>query len=436
MSTPSTNERGGPSIDTGAPIPVAVDSVDSQLSALWRNVAEMAQSKGGGTGVTMAQVVNLIVKAESYTAANEHTRVIDSITGQHPARVIMMTTDTSDENMPVQAWVSIHCQLPPSGGRQVCAEQVWVASGSHSMRQLPAAVIPLLLPELPVFLWWPRGAPFDEYVFRQLADSLNRLIVDSATFENPEGTLSKMSGRLKRDWPHVACTDTNWGRLTRWRELIAQFFDGAPLRPYLDRIGEVVIDYAMPQHSNVVNRVQALLLTGWLASRLGWEPRDPVYEVLRAEGTKPAEVRVSLQSGSRPINVLIRVSDAEGVVPGDVCSVKLQVPGSDPNGDAEATFAVNVEKEDNLEDCAVISAAVQGMSKSDRIIQVEPVQTYMLLDADLEVFSHDRVYDEALEMAGLIIRGTTRHEDGPRKIISGEPVSAIPRHPRPPESRP
>src|SRR4051812_30996049 len=136
MATPSTNERGsGPSIDTGAPIPVAVDSVDSQLAALWRNVAEMAQNKGTGTGVTMAQVVNLIIKAESYAAANDHTRVVDTITGQHPARVIMMTTDATDEDMPVQAWVSIHCQLPPSGGRQVCAEQVWVASGTHAMRQ-------------------------------------------------------------------------------------------------------------------------------------------------------------------------------------------------------------------------------------------------------------------------------------------------------------
>jgi glucose-6-phosphate dehydrogenase assembly protein OpcA len=297
-------------------------------------------------------------------------------------------------------------------------------------------VIPLLLPELPVFLWWPKGAPFDEYIFRQLADSLNRLIVDSATFENPEGMLSKMSSRLKRDWAQVACTDTNWGRLTRWRELIAQFFDGAPLRPYLDRIGEVVIDFAMPRSGNIINRSQAMLLTGWLASRLGWEPRDPVYEVLRAEGSNPAPVRVSLQSGTRPINVLIRSNNTTSDVPGDVCGVKLQVPGSDPDGDAEAIFAVQVEKEENLEHCARISASVQGMSTSERIIQVEPIQTYMLLDADLEVFSHDRVYEEALEMAGLIIRGTTRQEDGPRKIVSGEPVSAIPRHPRPPETHP
>ncbi len=437
MTAPSTNERGtgGPSIDTGAPIPVAVDSVDSQLAALWRNVAEMAQTKGAGTGVTMAQVVNLIIKAESYTAANEYTRVIDSITGQHPARVVMMTTDADDENMPVQAWVSIHCQLPPSGGRQVCAEQVWVASGLHSARQLPAAVIPLLLPELPVFLWWPKGAPFDEYIFRQLADSLNRVIIDSATFENPEGALSKIANRLKRDWPHLACTDMNSGRITRWRELIAQFFDGAALRPYLDRISEIEITYSTPEKGKVVNRAQALLLAGWLASRLSWEPRDPVYEVLRADGTKPADVRVSLQSGTRPISILLKSVDEASEVPGDIHSVKMQVAGGDGNEQAEATFAVSVGKED-MEDCAWISASVQGMNTSERHLQIEPITRAMLLDADLEVFSHDRIYEEALEMTGLIIRGTTRQEEGPRKMISGEPVSGAQRHIRPPESKP
>src|SRR4051794_15727808 len=112
-------EHHNPSINTGAPIPVSVDLVDTQLASLWRNVAEMATTKGVGTGVTMAQVVNLIIRAEAYEAANEYTRDVDAITGLHPARVIMMTTDPDDDDLAVQAWVSIHCQLPPSGGRQV-----------------------------------------------------------------------------------------------------------------------------------------------------------------------------------------------------------------------------------------------------------------------------------------------------------------------------
>src|SRR5215210_4326637 len=283
----TVNLDGLPTIDSGAPVPVLVEQVEEQLHGLWRDVADTAQRKVGGQAVMMAQVLNLIVHTESYSAANEYMKDIDQITGRHPGRVIMTVADQADDQMPVQAWVSIHCQLPPTGGRQVCSEQVTVASGKESQRQLPAAVIPLLISDLPVFLWWPRGAPFDDNLFRQLADSLNRLIVDSATFENPEGALSRMSERLRSGWPHLSCTDMNWGRLTRWRELVAQFFDSAALRPYLDRITNVNIDVALAKEGGPMNRAQALLVAGWLASRLGWRPADQVYQLLRSDGDRP-----------------------------------------------------------------------------------------------------------------------------------------------------
>jgi hypothetical protein len=161
-----------------------------------------------------------------------------------------------------------------------------------------------------------------------------------------------------------------------------------------------------------------------------------VYEVLKAEDTRPADVRVTLQSGTRPITVLLKSAEEASEAHGDIRSVNMKVSGADPNSQTEATFAVSLGKEE-MEDCAWISASVQGMNTSERNLQIEPITRSMLLDADLEVFSHDRIYEEALELTGLIIRGTTRHDEGPRKMISGEPVSGAQRHhTRPPETRP
>lgn len=420
----------GPTIDTGAPVPVNVDRVDALLNQLWRNVAEAAQTKGGLPSVTMAQVLNLIVRAESYGTANDYTMEMDRVTGSHPARVIMMITDPTEQEMPVQAWVAIHCQAPPAGGRQVCAEQISVAAGGQSVRQVPAAVIPLLLPELPVFLWWPKGSPFDDYLFRQLVDSLDRIIVDSATFENPEGTLAKMAQRLKSDWPKVACTDMNWERVTRWRELVAQFFDGAALRPYLDRVGHITIEFALSSQGGPVNRSQALLAAGWLASRLGWKPRAPVYEMLRADGDRPAGIRLFLQCGTRPISMLLRPATAQREIPGDITAIKLDVPGADTNAPPDASFEVALAEEE--EEAAWISAAVTGTSPTRRYVHLEPVVRADLLDRELQVFSHDRIYEDALQMASLFIRGTTQVEsDKARRISTGEPLSSIQTRTRP-----
>lgn len=425
-------------IDTGAPVPVSVDHVDLQLSRLWREVAESAQSRNGGQAITMAQVLNLIVRAHSYTATNAYIKDVEAITGRHPCRVIATTVDPAEGEMPVQAWVSIHCQTPPTGGRQVCCEQVTVAAGGEATRQVPAAVIPLLIPDLPVFLWWPQGTPFEDSFYRNLTDSINRLIVDSSTFENPEGTLSKMHSRLKSRWSTIACTDMNWGRLTRWRELVAQFFDGMALRPYLDRIEQVTIDFALSQRGGV-NRAQALMVAGWLSSQLGWQPADPVYQLVRSDGAKPASARLFLNSGTRSITITLNPSPIMCEVPGDIRSVRLVVPGADPAGPPEALFEVILS--DDQEECAWINTEIEGATPTKRNIQMETLTRADLLDGELEVFSHDKVYEGALDMVGIFIRGTASNKqpEGPRKIQTGEPISAGAQSPQgehPQRSRP
>jgi glucose-6-phosphate dehydrogenase assembly protein OpcA len=334
--------------------------------------------------------------------------------------------DPNNSDLTLQAWVSIHCQMPPSGGKQVCAEQIYVSAGGEAVRQIPAAVIPLLLSELPVFLWWPQGSPFDEYLFRQLADSITRLIIDSAAFENVEGTLAKMATRVKSDWPTMAFSDMNWGRLTRWREMVAQFFDGATLRPYLDRVDRVTIDFALSRQGAPANRAQALLIAGWLASRLGWQPVDPVHELVRssADQARPAATRLTLQSGDRPITILLQPSEQTSDVPGEIQKIKLEVAEGDPKAPPEAMFEVCISEED--QEGTYTNVEISGIDPYRRNFTLELPDRPMLLDAELEIFSSDRIYEEALAMVGLYIRGTSagKESEGPRKTSTGEPVSS------------
>lgn len=410
-------------ISTGAPVPVALEKVESQLGSMWRIVADAAQARGGSHAVTVAQVLNLIVKTPSHNATNSYMKDIDAITGRHPARVIYAVADAQEEDMQVQALVSIRCQLPPAGGRQLCTEQVTVEAGGEAIRQMPAAIIPLLIQDLPVFLWWTQGTPFDDYLFRNLADSLNRLIVDSATFENPEGTLSKMSGRLRGNWPTVACTDMNWGRLQKWRELTAQFFDGQALRPSLDKIGQVTIEYATGGRG-AVNRAQALMLAGWLASRLGWHPVDPVYELARADNDKPARAVLHMRSVRRSVTIHLNPNDRTSDVPGDIQMIKLEVPG-EKEGMPEASFMVTLTDDPK---CALMNVEIEGSEPTTRNIQLDATARAELLAEELELFSRDRVYEESIDMVGTFIRGTSHASkpgaDGARRVPAGEPMSA------------
>ncbi len=426
-------------IDTGPARPAALENIETRLNELWREVASTAQNRGGSGSVTMAQVLNLIVHAQSYEAADEYMRETELITGRHPCRVISMVQDHDDPDMPVQGWVSMFCQIPPAGGRQVCCERVRIASGSNSLRQLPAAVLPLLLSDLPVFLWWPHGAPFDDYVFRQLADSLNRLIVDSATFENPEGTLSRISSVLKGNWPRLASTDMNWGRLTTWREIIASFFDGAALRPYLERIGRVTIEYSMSGKGRTVNRGQALMMAGWLASRLGWQPTDNAYRLVHADDQLPPIVHLSLRSGKRPVEIYLRPTKRQADVPGSLCRVRLLVPmhgAAGQQGEVEASFEVALCDEPGDPGDAWSEVQVEGMAPTHRNIHLDVLNRADLLDIELEVYSRDKVYEETMNMVAAFIKGMSsgRDTEGPRRLISGEAISTA--QTQPPRNRP
>lgn len=436
-SSTTDHQADEPTLNTGAPMSVAIEYVEGQLHELWRDVAEAAQSSGGAKAVTTAQVLNLIVHAASYDVANEYTQEMTLITGRHPSRVITMITDPKETEMPVQAWVSISCQMPPAGGRQVCCEQVSVAAGGESVRQLSAAVIPLLMPDLPVFLWWPQGAPFDDSLFRTLADSIDRLILDSSTFENPEGTLSTMANRLKQEWPKIACTDMSWSRLTRWREIVAQFFDGPNMRPYLDRINNVSIDFALSKRGGV-NRTHALLFAGWLASRLGWQPAHPVYELIRSEQHNQPIARLSLKSSSRSISIALNAGPFKAAIPGEINSVVLEIlpEGEQSQDQKEPEARFSIAMSDKEDECAWTSIEIQGAEPTRWHIQMDPLRRVDLLDEELEVFSHDKVYEDALDSAGTFIRGAeeeTRSIQPPRKVPAGEPVSSGSRRNRPPE---
>ena len=63
-----------------------------------------------------------------------------------------------------------------------------------------------------------------------------------------------------------ALTDLNWTRLAGWRGAMSQQFDAAAAQQALAALDSLTITHAPG------SRTQALLLAGWLAASLGWQP--------------------------------------------------------------------------------------------------------------------------------------------------------------------
>jgi glucose-6-phosphate dehydrogenase assembly protein OpcA len=123
--------------------------------------------------------------------------------------------------------------------------------------------MPLLVPDLPVFLRWRGPLPFGAQELEQMLDVVDRLVVDSREWPDAGADLA----RLPEMFPRVAVSDISWGRTLAWRAGVADLWP--------DVRDAAVLRVAGPE-------AEALLLQGWLSGRLGHEVRlehEPAGEI-------------------------------------------------------------------------------------------------------------------------------------------------------------
>ncbi len=169
----------------------------------------------------------------------------------HPSRTILLFPQ-EDGRDALDAEVSLECYSLPELERNVCSEVIELRLHGSVAAAPASVVLPLVLPDLPVFMRW-RGRPaFGRPAFEQLVDVVDRLVVDSREWDDVSACYPALVPYFER----VAISDIVWGRTLRWRRAIAGLW------PSVRSAAELHVRGPLPE---------AMLLRGWLASRLGHE---------------------------------------------------------------------------------------------------------------------------------------------------------------------
>jgi glucose-6-phosphate dehydrogenase assembly protein OpcA len=218
-----------------------------------------------GTLALRSSVLNLIVVTDEQSA-DEITTSVSKLAGRHPARAVVFIADPEGESN-VDVGLSAFCHARGGGGAQVCAEQITIHAEGPPATHLESLAGPLLIPDLPVFLWYPGEFSPRSPEFAAMAQLADRVIVDSAASKDHEVCLREIAGLIE-DPATPAIGDLQWVGLSPWRSLLADTF-GAPERAgELEKIERAEVLYA-PGGEN-----RAMLLVSWLASALGWTPES------------------------------------------------------------------------------------------------------------------------------------------------------------------
>lgn len=246
---------------------------EATVIALWdTNATEVADalsierhSAAGTSGLALNLVV--IVDEQGQREAEEALTIAAQ---QHPCRLlIVVRRDPSQQTARMDAEIVV-------GGRLGPCEAVVMRVYGPLVRHAESAVMPLLAPDVPVVTCW-FVAPPALTAADPLGALADRRVTYSAQADDPVAALSQRASDYT-----PGDTDLSWTRITYWRSLIASAFDtaSAPVESI-----EITASAADPS---------AVLLAGWLGSKLGVEPTISHTDVERDSEHLPAIKGVSI----------------------------------------------------------------------------------------------------------------------------------------------
>ncbi|MDR3677818.1 MAG: glucose-6-phosphate dehydrogenase assembly protein OpcA [Acidobacteriota bacterium] len=365
------------------PRPANVAEIEAGLSAMWRSAAE---ASGSESAVTRASALTLLVYVDREESAREVSNMLAEVTRQNPCRAVLMVMDPKGTPPGLTATLSAHCHRAESAEKQICSEQITLNARGEMGPELISVVLPLTVSGLPIYLWWRAESFAMPAYFDQILRMTEHVIVDSASFAATGADLRALAAWLEKHSGRIRLSDLNWARATPWREVMAQSFDSPDRRPYLHHISSVRIEYEMESARLTAQRAQSLLLTAWLATRLGWEFR-------RTESHGENQPRsFFFQSGDREIKVERVLRKVEGGC--GVCfSFEIEAEG------AHFSFSRGTDGK-----VVQTRAEVPGQPPIGRTVRIEAENEVEILNDELMVSGRDHVYEEALALVARMTR--------------------------------
>jgi glucose-6-phosphate dehydrogenase assembly protein OpcA len=247
-----------------------IELIDTNAAGI---AAEFVASRVRAGSPAMSMVMTLVVVVDEDNA-EDAMAVAQKASHEHPARVLGVILGDARGAPQVNAQVGT--------GAGWTGETAMIRLKGEVVKHAESVVLPLLLPDSPVAIWWPTdppAVPSDD----PLGRLAQRRITDTAAVTRSKGKAI-----------HAQCTsyapgnsDLAWTRITPWRALLAAALDQQPLKV---TGGVVTAERISPS---------AELLVAWLADRL-----KVSFQRKSSNGPGITEVRLDTKEGpiviSRP----------------------------------------------------------------------------------------------------------------------------------------
>lgn len=208
-------------------------------------------------GYVQSRVLNLVLIVDRAWSGEIANR-LGKVGRFHPSRTIVCSIEP--RRTAIDATVTLSGAAEVKAGELAPVRETIVLSlGQQHLAGLDTIVDPLVKTDLPTLIWAPHG---HQEALEELLDLSQIVLIDTVEEADPATAMRHALALSER----IYVVDLAWLRSTPWRERIAGTFDPPNRRRDLQAISRMEIRH------HPESPAAALLLAGWLASRLGWDP--------------------------------------------------------------------------------------------------------------------------------------------------------------------
>jgi glucose-6-phosphate dehydrogenase assembly protein OpcA len=373
-------------MDAPAARGVEIERIEGTLASMWAETGS-AERQGQSPGVTHACTVNLVVYTTPADDRDAMEELLDDVNQEHPARTLLLVANRNAAVPRIEANISMRCRIGMHG-KHVCGEEITIEADGARIDTAASAIEALLVPGVPVYLWW-KGTPNDsDVLFDRLARMADRVVIDSAKFKRPATDLARLARLIADPKSRMRASDLNWGRMTAWFMLLASLWDVPDYRPVLDRVDRLTLVYRPQPDGSGAMPPRPLMLAGWLASRLRWE----VVESVPHEDVEGASWR--LRASDRDVLLVIRGDTSDAVADARIASVALS--GRNGAGAFVATLAPDNSR-------IKTDARIGTARSAARVLPYTSRTGADRLSGELDILRRDSVYEAAMRTVGKLI---------------------------------
>ncbi|MFD3914942.1 glucose-6-phosphate dehydrogenase assembly protein OpcA [Streptomyces sp. NPDC058603] len=249
-----------------------IDLTDTTSSKINKALVQGRRAIGTpavGMVLTLVLVTDEENQYDALKAANEASR-------EHPSRkLVVVKRHSRSPRDRAKARLDAEVRVGADAGT---GETVVLRLYGEVMDHAQSVVLPLLLPDAPVVVWWPVNAPVNP-AKDALGKLAQRRVTDTYAAEDP---VAELTARAEAYTP--GDTDLSWTRITPWRSMVAAALD------------QVACDVTSVEVEGEEHNPSCELLAMWLADRLH-------VPVKRGVSKGPGLTAVRMETSCGPIQL-------------------------------------------------------------------------------------------------------------------------------------